>query len=81
MITRNVPPQLSSDYRTGQQYDAWIGRSNVTISVSLFGYEWNTNSTSYIKYGRADRKVNNAITFEQSVFSEIQVLKTFEVSC
>ena len=27
----------------------------------------------YFIYGRADRKVNNAITFEQSVFSEIYV--------
>ena len=34
----------------------------------------------YFIYGRANRKVNNAITFEQSVFSEIHVLKTFEVS-
>ena len=35
----------------------------------------------YFIYGRADRKVNNAITFEQSLFSEIHELKTFEVSC
>ena len=35
----------------------------------------------YFIYGRADCKVNDAITFEQSVFSEIHVLKTFEVSC
>ena len=34
----------------------------------------------YFIYGRADCKVNNTITFEQSVFSEIHELKTFEVS-
>ena len=35
----------------------------------------------YIIYGGVDRKVNDAITFEQSNFSEIHESKTIEVSC
>ena len=37
-------------------------------------------SLRYIIYGGFDRKVNDAITFEQSNFSEIHESKIFEVS-
>ena len=47
------------------------GPTKVTISVSLMRIR--VEYEQYFIYGRADRKVNNAITFEQSVFSEIHV--------
>ena len=54
--------------------DAWMGRA-------LKGHRIRVEYEQYFIYGRADRKVNNAITFEQSVFSEIHELQTSEVSC
>ena len=72
----------ASDRQHSHHYNISTVRSKVAVSLSSFGYEsTTTSSTLYTCMAVQIEEVNDAITFEQSTFSKIDESKTLKVSC